>query len=147
MANLKEKLEEAAFELGRVKFELYEAQKRFDALYKRIAEGGKMHQTTPPIGKKKNAEERTTRQAFNSSMTVSDRIEVILNSDPKKKWDYSQISAMLPGVARNTIRALLFNLRKEGKAFKVGRGQWKSPKPIHSDLADGKHEVKSMSAA
>ena len=45
MRNLKDKLEDAALELGRAKFELYEAQKRFDALYKRIAEGGKTQLT------------------------------------------------------------------------------------------------------
>src|SRR5438552_11916800 len=128
MRNLKDKLEDAALELGRAKFELYEAQKRFDALYKRIAEGGKTQKPGRRVSIDKTALERTTKSGFDNSMTVIARIESLLNSDPKKKWDYDQISASIPKARKNTIRALLFKLRKEGKAFKVGRGQWQAPK-------------------
>jgi hypothetical protein len=132
MANLKEKLEEAALELGRVKYELYEAQKRFDLLYKRVAEGGK------PAKSARMARPQTPPSPVTALAgappgqpgRVSDRIEAVLTSDPRKKWKYDDIGEKLPGVSKNTIRALLFKLRKDGKVSKVGRGQWKAPKPI-----------------
>src|SRR5437879_2104263 len=134
MANLKDKLEEAALELGRVKFELYEAQKRFDLLYKRVAEGGRPAKTprgsksqTPPVPAAAAAAAPASQPG-----RISDRIEAVLNSDPRKKWKYDNIAEKLPSVSRNTIRALLFKLRKDGKALKVGRGQWKAPKSIGS---------------
>jgi hypothetical protein len=132
MPNLKEKLEQAALELGRAKFELNEAQRRFDLIYKRVAEGGKPTKTarqakpqTPPAPATAQPESPTAQPG-----RVSDRIEAVLASDPKKKWNYDAIGEKLSGVPRNTIRALLFKLRNDGKASKVGRGQWKAPKPI-----------------
>ena len=132
MANLKEKLEQAALELGRAKFELNEAQRRVDLIYKRVAEGGKPTKTasqakpqTPPSPVTALAEAPPERPG-----RVSDRIEAVLVSDPRKKWNYDAIGEKLPGVSKNTIRALLFKLRKDGKASKVGRGQWKAPKPL-----------------
>ena len=52
--------------------------------------------------------------------------EAVLLSDTNKEWNYEELEKALPDIPKTSIRALLFKLKKDGKADKAGRGLWKS---------------------
>lgn len=137
MPSIKEQLQEAAVELYQAKFNMNEAQEKFDALFERIAAGTRAKgQKNSRAATLKAAQEQASLLEVNSTRTtqptkVSDKIQAVLNSIPNRKWTYDEITAQLPETTRNTIRALLFKLKKDGKAQKAGRGRWKAAQAIH----------------
>lgn len=53
-------------------------------------------------------------------------IEQVLSSDKNKEWNVDEILAKVPNVKKTSLNSLLFRLRRENKAQKVGRGLWKA---------------------
>jgi DNA-binding HxlR family transcriptional regulator len=47
-------------------------------------------------------------------------------SDTLKNWSYSDIQKLMPDINKGTLPTLLFRLKKDGLAEKVGRGLWKA---------------------
>ena len=119
MATLKEKLEEAAVELSMAKYELAEAQKRFDELFKQ-AQGRK--------NKRIQAQEKVEK-ATNPPDSLDERliarIEDYLFRHKQEPHKVKEIAEAI-GSSVHTVRTLLYRLKKIGKALRVSRGMWQA---------------------
>jgi hypothetical protein len=81
-------------------------------------------------------EESSPKSASTPKSNESDRngkpdsvISQILNalsSNKSKEWSVGEIVAKIPNAKKATVGALLFRLKRDNKAEKVGRGLWKS---------------------
>jgi uncharacterized coiled-coil protein SlyX len=114
MAGIKQKIEDAALELAEAKRRLADAQDKFDALFKQIKRGGNSAtagQTTDEPELPENA---------------SEQIITTLKSDTGKEWSYAALETALPKIAKNSLRALLYKLKRANKVQKAGRGKWKA---------------------
>jgi hypothetical protein len=58
--------------------------------------------------------------------SVLSKIVSALSSDKNKQWSVDEIVATIPDAKKATVGALLFRLKRDNKAEKVGRGLWKS---------------------
>jgi len=58
--------------------------------------------------------------------SVISKILNALSSDKSKQWSVGEIVAKIPNAKKATVGALLFRLKRDNKAEKVGRGLWKS---------------------
>jgi hypothetical protein len=114
MAGIKQKFEDAAVELADAKRKLADAQAKFDALFKQIKRGGNSAsagQTTDDAELPENA---------------SEQIISTLKSNAGKEWSYGELETALPAIAKNSLRALLYKLKRANKVQKAGRGKWKA---------------------
>jgi len=127
MASPKQKLEQAAEELVEAKLRLKAAQEKFDVLYRQAVSGSKAKRSSPGTIQ----ETVRTTQIINAvnEISATSRIENVLDSDGNKSWNYQEIEKILPDIPKSSIRALLYKLKNNGKALKVGRGLWKSTQP------------------
>lgn len=138
MASPKQKLERAAEELVEAKQRLKAAQEQFDALYRQVVSGARSKKTS---GNNTLAEaaSRTARTIeIVSEISATNRILDVLETDANKGWGYPEIEKILPDIPKNSIRALLYKLKKDGKAIKAGRGLWRSTQPVLVKAANGK---------
>jgi hypothetical protein len=113
MANIKDKLQQAAVRVADLKRQLNLAQDEFDVLYEQV-EGGKINQEHAGV----NAEDLTE--------TSIEQVASLLKSNPEKEWGYDELSKELPNIPRTSIRVFLYKLRAENRVLKVARGKWRS---------------------
>lgn len=126
---LKQKLEQAAFELGQAKALVAEKQTEYDRLFKLVASGAKSARVPKSTEKAKVESTLPTTAHNGNSGTVTEQIEHLLQSDPQKEFSYKDVLVKLPIVKKGSVAALLFRLQRDGKAKKVGRGLWKTAHP------------------
>src|SRR5687768_9178472 len=125
MASLKQKLEQAAFELAEAKATVNVKQQAFDALYRQVASGAKSRRAPTSSVILDSPNGATNGVASEDELTMTDQIMSVLVSDRNKAWNYAEIHTAVPNVPVSSIRALLFRLKRHGKAEKAGRGKWK----------------------
>jgi hypothetical protein len=127
---LKQKLQEAATEVSDLKRMLADAERNFDAIYKQVIGGAKAKKNAPI--EPEDVEIATGQENLLASMyqpstpNFTDSIWALLVSEPDKEWSYGDIKKKLPAIPNTTIPSLLFRLKKNGKAVKMGRGKWKA---------------------
>jgi predicted CopG family antitoxin len=127
---LKQKLEQAAFELGQARATVAIKQEEYDRLFKLVSSGAKSSRS-PKVAaatKPEVAQVVPTLNGHNGSASTD--IEKLLESEPKKEFSYSDVLTKLPNVKKASVATLLFRLQREGKVTKVGRGLWKTTKLI-----------------
>jgi hypothetical protein len=127
---LKQKLEQAAFELGQARALVTEKQTEYDRLFKLVACGAKSAKSPKLVGKVKPEAAPTVAAVNGNTGTATDEIEQLLASDPKKEFSYSDVLTRLPSVKKASVAALLFRLQRKNKVLKTGRGLWKTTKLI-----------------
>lgn len=119
MASAKQKLQNAAAEVEKARAAFQDAQRRFDELFKQITDGIKLKR-----GK------ATTIVALDSPKTepskrAVDKIEAVLLEDRSKQFSYEQIASKSK-VPVPSLKTLIYRLKKDGKAERVGRGLWQA---------------------
>jgi len=125
MASLKQKLEEAGAALASAKEQLAMAQRNWDELFKQATAGGKSKRPALGIVATVNAMLPPTRAV--------DRIESVLCADAHRKFSYQDI-ADRTDLPVPSVKALLYRMKKAGKALRVGRGRWQAAQPTLTNL-------------
>ena len=100
--------------LRNAKRKLADAQANFDALFKQIKRGG----SSAPAGQ--------TTDETPLPENASERIIATLKSDASKEWSYGALEKELTDIPKNSLRALLYKLKRGNKVQKAGRGKWKA---------------------
>jgi|ERR1035441_8484593 hypothetical protein len=62
--------------------------------------------------------------------SITDRIVSVLESEPKKRWNYDEISGRIPNTTAKSVRALLYRLEQNNRVRKAGRGLYRSFPPV-----------------
>jgi hypothetical protein len=58
--------------------------------------------------------------------SITERIVAVLESDPKKRWNYDEIAGHIPNTTAKSVRALLYRLEQNNRVKKAGRGLYRS---------------------
>ena len=54
--------------------------------------------------------------------SITERIVSVLESEPKKRWNYDEIAGRIPNTTAKSVRALLYRLEQNNRVKKAGRG-------------------------
>jgi len=123
---LKEKLQRAAVEVERAEQLLIQAERYYDALFRQVSSGSKAQKSWPNEKVSNSGSKTQMRLVKKPRVKFTDRLEALILSEPNKEWSYTEIFKTLPDIPTETVRSLLFRLKKAGKVTQAKRGKWKA---------------------
>lgn len=120
MANLKDRIEKAALELADARERFEHAQENFDSLIAMVSEQAKgsdpdRHEDNPVQNGPKNG-----------PLTNPEKVMRVLNSIPRKAWNYDELVAEIPSIKKSAMRVIIYNLKKNNKVTSEEYGTFKS---------------------
>ena len=117
MANIKEKIEQAAIELAQARDRLNIAQRKFDELINSVT-------SQPQNGSVLEKGKANPVPQSRSYMTLAEQLIAMMQKDASKSWGYDDFFKQLPHVKKPAMRVLIYGLKHKGKIKNVGPGYY-----------------------